>query len=220
MSFIDAAEACLPPPPSDRPRLYARRLKRGLDLLAVIAAAPVALPLVALLALAVSLDGARPFYAQRRVGRGGRPFRIWKLRTMAPGADRALARHLALCPAARAEWAEKQKLARDPRVTRIGRLLRRSSLDELPQLLNVLRGEMSLVGPRPMMTDQAPLYPGRAYYALRPGLTGPWQVSDRNGCSFADRAAFDARYQRTLSLGGDLRLIAATLPVMLRGTGC
>jgi lipopolysaccharide/colanic/teichoic acid biosynthesis glycosyltransferase len=171
-------------------------------------------------ALAVALDGGAPFYRQDRIGRGGRLFRLVKIRTMVPGAEALLARHLAACPAARAEWDRTQKLARDPRVTRIGRLLRASSLDELPQLWNVLRGDMSLVGPRPMLPEQRALYPGRAYYALRPGLTGPWQVSARNRSGFADRAGFDQAYHAGLSLAGDLRLIAATVRVVLRRTGC
>ncbi|MFN6978425.1 MAG: sugar transferase, partial [Gemmobacter sp.] len=119
-----------------------------------------------------------------------------------------------------AEWDRTQKLRHDPRITPLGHLLRRSSLDELPQLWNVLTGDMSLIGPRPMMVDQKPLYPGRAYYALRPGISGPWQVSDRNATAFADRAGYDERYFRDLSLGTDLRLILATFGAVARGTGC
>jgi lipopolysaccharide/colanic/teichoic acid biosynthesis glycosyltransferase len=139
---------------------------------------------------------------------------------MVPDAEERLAAHLEAHPAAAAEWGRTQKLRQDPRVTRLGRFLRRSSLDELPQLFNVLTGDMSLIGPRPMMVDQAPLYPGRAYYALRPGISGPWQVSERNATSFADRARFDDRYDRDLSLLTDLRLILATFRAVLRGTGC
>jgi lipopolysaccharide/colanic/teichoic acid biosynthesis glycosyltransferase len=218
MSFIDLPLETASPD-THAPR-YARGAKRLLDVVAVLLALPLVLPLIAVLALIVAADGASPFYVQRRLGRGGRSFRMWKLRTMVPEADQALARHLAHDPAARAEWAVRQKLSNDPRITRVGRLLRKSSLDELPQLLNVLLGDMSLVGPRPMMPHQAPLYPGRAYYALRPGITGPWQVSDRNACSFADRAAFDAEYRQTLSFLGDLRLLSATVRAVLRGTGC
>lgn len=193
--------------------------KRALDVLLTLLAAPVLVSVVLLLALLVMTDGGRPFYRQLRVGRNGRVFSMWKLRSMIPNADAALAAHLAADPAARAEWDRTQKLKRDPRITRIGRLIRASSLDELPQFLNVLRGDMSLVGPRPMMPDQVDLYPGRAYFALRPGITGPWQVSARNATSFADRARFDDTYHRTLSLGTDLRLLVATVGVVVKGTG-
>lgn len=205
----------------DRPAApYARGLKRALDVALVLAAAPVVVPVVLVLALLVACDGGAPFYAQDRVGRGGRRFRMWKLRTMVVGAEDRLAAHLAADPAARAEWDRTQKLRDDPRVTPTGRLLRRTSLDELPQLWNVLTGDMSLVGPRPMMPCQQAMYPGEAYYRLRPGLTGPWQVSDRNAAAFADRARFDRDYEAALSLATDLRLLAATLRVVLRGTGC
>jgi lipopolysaccharide/colanic/teichoic acid biosynthesis glycosyltransferase len=205
-------------PAASRP--YRRGLKRGLDLALLALSLPVVVPVVAVLAVLVALDGGAPFYTQPRLGRAGRVFRLWKLRTMVPDAEARLAEHLAADPEARREWALKQKLADDPRVTRLGRFLRRTSLDELPQLWNVAAGDMSLVGPRPMMVDQRPLYPGRAYFALRPGLTGPWQVSDRNASSFADRAAHDAAYHRSVSLREDLRLIARTVRVVLRGTGC
>ena len=180
---------------------------------------PVALPLVFILALLVAWDGGQPFHVQVRVGRGGRRYRLWNLRSMVPDAEARLAACLGTDPAARAEWQRSQKLRNDPRVTPIGTLLRSSSLDELPQLWNVLRGDMSLVGPRPMLPEQQRLYPGRAYFHLRPGLTGPWQVSSRNESAFADRAAFDEAYARRLSLGTDLRLLAATVQVVLRRTG-
>ena len=138
---------------------------------------------------------------------------------MVVDADARLAAHLAADPALRAEWDETQKLKRDPRITAVGRLLRKTSLDELPQLWNVLKGDMSLVGPRPMMPEQRALYPGRAYYQMRPGLTGPWQVSDRNAVSFAGRAEFDADYARRMSLATDLCILFLTVWVVLRGTG-
>ena len=199
--------------------LYARFGKRSLDLLLLVLMLPVALPLVLLLALLVARDGGRPFHVQDRIGRGGRRYRLWKLRSMVPDAETRLAACLGADPAARAEWRRSQKLRHDPRVTPIGALLRSTSLDELPQLWNVLRGDMSLVGPRPMLPEQQPLYPGQAYFDLRPGLTGAWQVSSRNECAFADRAAFDEAYAQRLSLGTDLRLLAATVQVVLRRTG-
>lgn len=207
-------------PPRLAPRTFYDAFgKTWLDRMLVVIAAPVVLLVVVLLAGLVALDGGRPFFSQPRVGRGGRVFRLWKLRTMVPDAEVRLATLIRTDPSARAEWDSHQKLRDDPRITRLGRLLRRTSLDELPQLWNVLLGDMSLVGPRPMLPAQRALYPGTDYYALRPGLTGPWQVSERNGCSFAERAAFDAEYRRRLSPGTDLGLIVATVRVVLRGTG-
>lgn len=199
--------------------IYAAALKRGLDIFLVLLAAPVVLPMVALLALLVARDGYNPFYRQARIGRGGRIFTLWKLRTMVPEADAKLAAHLAADPLARIEWNTTQKLKRDPRITRFGRILRKTSLDELPQLWNVLTGDMSLVGPRPMMPEQEVLYPGRAYYALRPGITGLWQVSDRNHTTFAARAEYDSSYAQSLCLLTDLRILVATVRVVTRGTG-
>jgi exopolysaccharide production protein ExoY len=199
--------------------LYKRSLKRAVDCAFVLLAAPIILPLVLLLALIIRLDGGPAFYCQDRIGKSGRIFRIWKLRSMTVGADRLLQAYLAANPSARAEWQSTQKLKNDPRVTPIGRLIRKNSLDELPQLWNVLKGDMSLVGPRPMMPDQVPLYPGQAYYGLRPGVTGFWQISRRNGTTFAGRAAYDNHYDRRMSLTTDLRVLFATVWVVLRGTG-
>ncbi len=199
--------------------LYGRFLKRSFDFLAVLLMAVFVLPVILLFGLMIRLDGGPVFYCQDRVGRNGRVFRIWKLRTMVVDADRRLEEHLAGDAAAREEWNRTQKLKSDPRITAAGRLLRKSSLDELPQLWNVLTGDMSLVGPRPMLPAQAPLYPGRAYYKLRPGLTGFWQISDRNATSFAGRAAYDTQYSRRLSFTTDLLVLIATARVVVRGTG-
>lgn len=204
---------------SDGPGAYRRGPKRVFDLVAVAVALPAVLPVILLLALLVALDGRRPFYCQTRLGRGGRVFRMWKLRSMVWDADRRLATHLEAYPAARAEWESTQKLKSDPRVTRFGRLLRKSSLDELPQIWNVVKGDMSLVGPRPMMPEQRALYPGTSYFDLRPGITGLWQVSERNETSFAERARFDNDYARQVSFVTDLRLLVATVRVVLRATG-
>lgn len=203
-----------------RTSLYRGGAKRVIDVSLVLIALPLVAPLLAILALLVARDGHSPFYWNRRVGRGGRVFHMLKLRTMVPDADCKLKDHLDNCPEAAAEWSYSQKLRNDPRVTRLGRFLRKSSLDELPQIWNVLRGDMSLVGPRPIMPNQAPLYPGTAYFDLRPGLTGPWQVSDRHESAFVKRAEFDARYEAELSLATDARLILRTVGVVLRGTGC
>jgi lipopolysaccharide/colanic/teichoic acid biosynthesis glycosyltransferase len=200
--------------------IYRSAFKRTLDVVLVLLGAPFVVPLVFVLAVFVALDGGKPFYRQDRVGKGGRIYRMWKLRSMEVDADERLSAYLRANPTARAEWDHTQKLRQDPRITRIGRLLRRTSLDELPQLWNVLRGDMSLVGPRPMMPSQRSLYPGEAYYALRPGVTGLWQVSARNECGFAARASYDTEYDRTLSFRTDARILAATVRAVLRGTGC
>lgn len=201
-------------------RLYRDVFKRIFDLVAIAVALPAIVVVIGALALLVMIrDGGSPFYSQERVGRGGRIYRIWKLRTMVKGADKALEQYLADNPAARAEWDENQKLKNDPRITRFGRVLRKCSLDELPQLWNVVTGDMSLVGPRPMMPDQQVLYPSLAYYGMRPGITGFWQVSERNQTSFADRARFDTRYHREMSLRTDLKILLDTVRVVVRGTG-
>jgi lipopolysaccharide/colanic/teichoic acid biosynthesis glycosyltransferase len=205
--------------PGRRTGFYRSFAKRGLDIGLICLTLPFSLPLILLMALLVSLDGGKPFYSQQRIGRHGRVFTMWKLRSMVQHADSHLQHYLAGNPAARAEWETSQKLKDDPRITRLGRLLRKSSIDELPQLVNVLRGDMSLVGPRPMMPEQQALYPGHAYYLLRPGITGFWQISDRNQSSFAARAEFDAQYEGELSLKADLKVLMATVMVVARCTG-
>nr|WP_313860126.1 sugar transferase [Parasedimentitalea psychrophila] len=145
---------------------------------------------------------------------------MWKLRSMVINADSLLETYLAENSAALEEWNTYQKLAQDPRTTPVGRFIRKTSLDELPQLWNVLLGEMSLVGPRPMIPSQKTLYPGQDYYDLHPGITGMWQVSLRNKSTFSDRAEFDTKYNRTLSLRTDLGILLKTVQVVLKGTGC
>ncbi|MBM3606451.1 MAG: sugar transferase [Alphaproteobacteria bacterium] len=200
--------------------IYPRFGKRMLDTLLILAALPFLLPLMMIIAFLVMLDGNSPIYSQRRLGRDWRPFRLFKFRTMQPDADVVLASYLEQNPEAKAEWDLNQKLRHDPRITRIGRFLRKTSLDELPQLVNVLLGHMSLVGPRPMMPEQRPQYPSSVYATLRPGLTGLWQVSARNGSSFASRATYDEEYSQSLSLERDLSTIFQTFRVMARCTGC
>jgi exopolysaccharide production protein ExoY len=220
-----AAEAVTPPAVAALPRstehgLYRRVFKRIFDVAAVAMAAPVVLPLIGGLAIAVALRGGQPFYTQDRVGRGGRTFRMWKLRSMVRNADALMEAHLAADSAARAEWDATQKLRNDPRITGFGRFLRRSSLDELPQLWNVLTGDMSLVGPRPMMVTQRAIYPGTAYYALRPGITGLWQTAGRNRTTFAARAEYDAAYEADVTLALDVGILWRTVTVVLNATGC
>lgn len=194
--------------------------KRALDVAIILLAAPFIAPLIAVLALLVSRDGGHAFYTQDRVGMGGRVFRMWKLRSMVTDADDRMAAYLAANPAAREEWEVNQKLSQDPRVTPFGALLRKTSLDELPQLWNVFIGDMSLVGPRPMMVSQRHLYPSSAYYRMRPGITGYWQTAGRHRTSFAARAGFDAAYEQDMSLVTDIALLFKTVAVVAKGTGC
>lgn len=219
-SVVLANVAAVPSIEASSTWLYRSLVKRPLDVILVVLASPVVLPLVVLLALIVLLDGRNPFYSQQRVGREGRTFRMWKLRSMVHDADQRLDAYLAQNPEARQEWESTQKLRDDPRVTRFGRMLRASSLDELPQLWNVLTGDMSLVGPRPMMPDQQAMYPGDGYYRLRPGITGFWQTAGRNKTTFAARAWYDDRYERSLSFAGDVAILVRTVAVVLGRTGC
>lgn len=215
-----ARVAASPSIETSRPWLYRSLVKRPLEVLLVLLSSPVVFPLVLLLALMVMLDGRNPFYSQQRIGRDGRMFRIWKLRSMVPDADERLEDHLAQDPQARQEWNETQKLRDDPRVTRFGRVLRASSMDELPQLWNVVTGDMSLIGPRPMMPDQQALYSGQGYYRLRPGITGFWQTDGRNKTTFAARAWYDDHYERSLSFATDAAILLRTVAVVLGRTGC
>lgn len=199
--------------------LYRSVGKRLMDLVFVALVAVPATLVTLVLAGLVMLDGKNPFYSQNRVGMNGRAFRMWKLRSMVADADQVLAQYLEENPAAKAEWDRDQKLKNDPRITKFGRLIRATSLDELPQIFNVLTGDMSLVGPRPIMCNQRVLYPGTEYYAMRPGITGYWQISVRNESSFRQRAGYDAAYYADLSLGTDLKVVARTFGVVLKATG-
>jgi lipopolysaccharide/colanic/teichoic acid biosynthesis glycosyltransferase len=179
-------------------------------------------PVMLVIALAVSLqDGGSAIFAHKRLGRNGKPFYCLKFRSMAADADTRLAELLAASPQAREEWARDHKLRRDPRVTRLGEFLRKSSLDELPQLFNVVKGEMSLVGPRPIVEKERAKYGHRfaAYCAVRPGITGLWQVSGRNDVSYRTRVAMDACYARRRSLALDAWILAMTVPSVLLSKG-
>ncbi|MEP1356278.1 MAG: sugar transferase [Tateyamaria sp.] len=214
-----AGAAVISPEHTATPTLYRNFLKRIVDIVLILMAAPIVLPLLLVCTVLVSMDGRNPFYSQMRVGRHGNPFRIWKLRTMVHNADALLEVYLSHNPEARLEWENTQKLKNDPRITFFGKFLRKTSIDELPQLLNVLNGTMSLVGPRPMMVCQRASYPGTKYFELRPGITGMWQVSDRNHCEFQDRARYDDRYFETVSFGTDARILLQTVGVVLKATG-
>ncbi len=203
-------------------RIYPTFGKRVLDLLLAFVMLPALAPVIGLLYFMVRLEGGPGFFGHTRIGRNGRSFRCWKLRTMSPQADVLLEQLLRTDPAARAEWERDRKLRQDPRVTRLGKFLRRSSLDELPQIWNVLKGEMSLIGPRPVTRDELVKYGSneQAYLSTRPGITGAWQVSGRNDISYAERVRLDTRYSSQLSLMTDVRILARTVRTVARGTGC
>jgi undecaprenyl-phosphate galactose phosphotransferase len=196
-------------------------IKVGLDFIIAVVALLLLSPLLLAIAIYVRSDGGPALYAQTRIGRGGRQFRCLKFRTMVIGAEQKLQEILASDRAAAAEWAATQKLTADPRVNPIGALLRKTSLDELPQLLNVLRGEMSLVGPRPIVAAEMPRYGNDIvfYRAVRPGMTGLWQVSGRSDTSYARRIQLDVDYVRHWSLLKDLAILVWTIPAVLAHRG-
>jgi exopolysaccharide production protein ExoY len=166
-------------------------------------------------------DGAPVMFAHWRVRQRGQLFRCFKFRSMTRNADAVLSDLLARDADARAEWQRDRKLRRDPRILRVGHLLRRTSLDELPQLFNVLRGEMHLVGPRPVMVQEIPRYGKQMsrYFSVKPGMTGLWQVSGRNNLSYAQRVRLDARYVETRSLWRDLSILVRTVQVLVTRHG-
>lgn len=200
-------------------RLY---LKRVFDVVVSATMIVTLTPLLALLALFVVIGSGWPvFFSHTRVGSGGKPFKCLKFRSMMVGAEDFLQHFLATNAEARAEWERDHKLTDDPRVTRIGKFMRATSLDELPQLLNVLRGEMSLVGPRPVTQAELAKYgeASASYTALRPGITGMWQVYGRNDISYAQRIALDERYAREHSLILDIKILFKTVFAVLGRTG-
>ena len=207
---------------SGRRRLYDRWFKRPLDISLALILLPVCAPLLLITYALVRLDGGPGFFRQPRVGRNGKVFNCWKLRTMVMNAERVLIELCEKDPAVAAEWDANQKLADDPRITRIGKFLRATSLDELPQIWNVLIGDMSVVGPRPFLISQEAMYRdggGTAYFHMRPGITGPWQVSGRGETTFVERVRFDHDYWKDISFRRDLSLILKTARVVLSRTG-
>ena len=202
--------------------LYESFGKRLFDVMFFLLIAPAVIPVILILAVLVKMDGGSAFYAQRRIGRDGRMFQFYKLRSMRVNADQLLVQLCKENPEIAKEWSTYQKLRHDPRITKIGRFIRKTSLDELPQVLNVLKGDMSFVGPRPFMPSQQMLYEkakGRAYFEMRPGLTGMWQVSARGETSFVARVKFDDLYHRKQSFMTDVSLILRTVTVVFKTTG-
>lgn len=195
---------------------------RGLDVVIATVGVIFIAPLLLLLAFAVfAQDGGAPIYKQNRIGRGGRVFGCLKFRSMVPDAQERLDHLLATDPAARLEWAVDHKLRNDPRVTALGRFIRKTSLDEFPQLFNVIAGDMSLVGPRPIVQAETVRYGAylRHYLTVRPGITGVWQVSGRNDVSYRRRIACDILYARRRSFRKNLQIMAATFPAVLQSRG-
>ena len=197
-------------------------IKRSMDVLLMLSCALFVMPVVAIIVLMMKFDSRGPLiYGQKRIGRNGREFRAWKFRTMVSDADRVLEEYLTLDPQLRKEWEMGHKLKKDPRVTKVGRWLRKLSLDELPQIWNILVGEMSLVGPRPIVEAEIPRY-GESfelYKKVLPGLTGLWQVSGRNNTTYSERVQLDNYYSRHRSFWLDLYILARTFKVVFGAQG-
>ena len=196
--------------------------KRSFDILAALAALILLSPIFLLIMVLVKYtDGGTVFYGHRRIGYNGSTFRCLKFRTMAENGDALLQAYLEQNPAAYEEWRTTRKLQHDPRVTVVGTVLRKLSLDELPQLFNILRGEMSLVGPRPVVEDELELYEASAVYYLqtRPGLTGLWQVSGRSNLAWEDALRLDLYYVENWSLTGDIIILGRTFKAVLSPDG-
>lgn len=227
-ALTPAAEAELGADPGGEHALAAEALpfpekltKRVLDLVGVLVLGLVFAPLMLVIVMLLKRNGGTVLYRHRRVGRGGATFECLKFRTMVPDADRVLREILERDPVLKAEWLRDHKLKEDPRVTSVGRMLRRTSLDELPQLWNVVRGEMSLVGPRPVVREELLRY-GRSvgiYLAARPGITGLWQVTGRNDTDYHRRVELDTYYVCNQNLLLDLCILLKTTGVVLGGTG-
>jgi undecaprenyl-phosphate galactose phosphotransferase len=197
------------------------RSKRCLDLILAVLMIILALPLISVLYCLVRLDGGPAFFKHSRIGASGRTFNCWKFRTMVMDGDRVLEAAFARNPALEIEWRATHKLRNDPRVTRIGRILRALSLDELPQLFNVVMKDMSLVGPRPITAQEIVRYGCYigTYYEMRPGITGLWQVSGRSNTSYERRVELDVRYAREWSLMSDISILFRTIPAVLGRSG-
>jgi lipopolysaccharide/colanic/teichoic acid biosynthesis glycosyltransferase len=195
--------------------------KRIFDLAFVVLMLPAVLPIILVLYVLTRLDGGPGFFGHVRVGKDNRDFRCWKIRSMVLDAEKVLEDYLAMNPEAAAEWDRDFKLSDDPRVTRLGRFLRSSSLDELPQIWNVICGEMSFVGPRPVTRKEMVKYEGheKSYLSLKPGITGLWQVSGRNDVSYEERVRLDTEYFNTQTLMMDVEIILKTAGAVLKRTG-
>lgn len=209
-------------PKADHLEKHEQILKRAFDVMFATIFLLVSFPALVLLSIALQIDSpGRLFFVQQRVGRGGRMFNCYKFRTMHEDAERLLDELLATSPEARREWDMDHKLRNDPRVSRLGGIFRKLSLDELPQLLNILSGEMSVVGPRPIVRAEILKY-GKFfsdYCAVKPGLTGLWQVNGRNDVSYDERVQLDCEYRRRASFLFDMSIVLKTVPAVLGAKG-
>ena len=198
-------------------------IKRAFDLSFSLIALLTLLPFLFLISALIYVTTPGPiFFAHHRIGRGGKPFKCLKFRTMTIGAEQSLTKILKSDPKLNAEWQKNFKLKNDPRVTKVGRYLRKFSLDELPQLINVIKGELSIVGPRPvMLTEIQTFYGSKAekILSVRPGMTGLWQISGRNNCSYAERVQLDEKYVSSQSLKNDFKIIYKTIPALITSKG-
>jgi lipopolysaccharide/colanic/teichoic acid biosynthesis glycosyltransferase len=214
----DASREAYNPPAIEHKCWYG---KRAFDVVGAIAIAAVFSPVVLVIFASLMVTGGSPVFGHQRIGKNGKRFICYKFRTMVPDAEEALDRLIRQDSELRAEWVQHHKLKVDPRVTRLGAILRRTSLDELPQLWNVIRGDMSLVGPRPIVEEEIFRY-GRAfrhYLALRPGITGLWQVTGRNDVDYVRRVALDRMYAMRSCAGLDVRILFRTLLVVIERRG-
>jgi lipopolysaccharide/colanic/teichoic acid biosynthesis glycosyltransferase len=196
--------------------------KRILDVVVASIALIFVLPLLVVVGVLIRLqDGGQAVYSQKRYGRNGRTFKCYKLRSMVANADQRLIEILAQDPDARIEWDQTQKLTHDPRITPLGRFIRKTSIDELPQLFNILKGEMSIVGPRPIVENEITKYGEfyRDYCSVRPGLTGLWQVEGRSDTTYEQRVQLDVKYATTRNFTGDIMIMLRTVPAVLLSRG-
>lgn len=204
-----------------RVQLRKARSKRVIDVVLALLILPIVLPVIAVLYVLTRRDGGPGFFGHVRVGKDNKEFRCWKVRSMVHNAEKVLEEYLASNPEAAEEWNRDFKLTNDPRVTRLGRILRETSLDELPQIWNVLIGEMSFVGPRPVTRKEMDKYQGYewCYLSSKPGITGLWQVSGRNDVEYDERVQMDLQYVTTQTVLGDISIILRTAGAVLNRTG-
>jgi Undecaprenyl-phosphate galactose phosphotransferase WbaP len=203
-------------------RMRERLFKRLFDFFLMVVCGIVGFPIMAVCALFVKLDSSGPvFYKHKRVGKDGRDLYVWKFRTMVDNADEVLEKYLIDNPSLRMEWEQNHKLKNDPRVTRFGRKLRKSSLDELPQLINIFRGEMSFVGPRPIVRDEVKYFDKvfSLYVQVLPGLSGLWQISGRSDTSYEARVSLDEYYIRHWSIWMDIYILVNTFAAVIKRRG-
>ncbi|MEI2263836.1 undecaprenyl-phosphate galactose phosphotransferase WbaP [Erwinia sp. CGal63] len=221
MAYIFSHEVMILRVSNNLAKRTSRFVKRAFDIVGALSIIVMLMPALAVLIFMVARDGGNPIYGHERVGLNGRKFKCLKFRSMVVNSKEVLEEVLRTDPAARAEWDKDFKLKNDPRITRIGHFIRKTSLDELPQLWNVVRGEMSLVGPRPVIEDELERYAGDVdyYFMAKPGMTGLWQVSGRNDVDYETRVYFDSWYVKNWSLWNDIAILFKTIGVVLKRDG-